>query len=121
MARRLVLAAFVAAVLGAGVAAFAPLGRACGVSMPGGQERCVGQSIFEVDGAWVLVVVSVPVLVSLLPMMRRRRAARVVAAVLLWACCLVGIFSVGLFFVPTAMVMTVAAAVRDPVPVAVPG
>jgi hypothetical protein len=121
MARHLVLVAFVAAVLGAGVAAFAPLGRACRVSMPGGQERCVGQSIFEVDGAWVLVVVSVPVLVSLLPVVLRRRGARVVAAMLLWACCVVGIFSVGLFFVPAAVMMTVAAAMRDPEPVTAPG
>jgi hypothetical protein len=120
MARRLVFAAFVATVLGAAVAAFAPLGRACGTS-DGGQERCVGQSIFEVDGAWVLVVVSVPVLVSLVPVVVPRRAARIVAAVLLWAGCVVGIFSVGLFFVPSAVVMTVAAAMRDPVPVTLPG
>ena len=113
MTRRLVLAAFVVAVLGAAVAAFAPLGRSCGVSMPGGQAGCVGQSIFETDGSWVLVVVSVPVLISLLPMMVPRRAARVVAAVLLWACCVIGIFSVGMFFVPAAVVMTVAAVARD--------
>jgi hypothetical protein len=76
MARRLVLTAFVIAVLGAGVAAFAPLGRSCSSSLPGsGQERCVGQSI-------------------------------------------VGIFSVGMFFVPAAVVMTVAAVMRDPRPAA---
>lgn len=109
------------AVLGAAVAAFAPLGRSCGVSMPGGQAGCVGQSIFEIDGSWVLVVVSVPVLISLLPMMVPRRTARVVAAVLLWACCVIALFSVGLFFVPAAVVMTVAAMTRDRQLVPAPG
>ena len=121
MARRLALAAFVVAVLGAAVAAFAPLGRSCGVSMPGGVERCVGQSIFEVDGSWVLVVVSVPVLISLLPTMVPRRAVMAVAAALLWVCCVIGLFSVGLFFVPAAVLMTVAAVARDRPPAHVSG
>lgn len=76
----------------------------------------MGESIFEVVGAWVLVVVSVPVLVSLLPAIVRRRAGTAVSAVLLWACCIVGIFSVGLFFVPAAALMTVAAVLHDPQP-----
>ena len=115
MAKRLTIVAFVIAVLGAALAAFGPLGRSCGVS-GGRPERCVGQSIFEVDGAWVLVVVSVPLLVSLLPVVVRHRAGTVISAVLLWVCCVVGIFSVGLFFVPTAVLMTVAAAMPDPKP-----
>lgn len=120
MAKRLTLVAFVIAVLGAATAAFAPVGRSCGVSA-GGPERCVGESIFEVDGAWVLVVVSVPLLVALLPVVVRHRAGAVISAVLLWVCCVVGVFSVGLFFVPAAVLMTVAAAMPDPKPVLAPG
>ena len=120
MAKRLTIVAFVIAVLGAALAAFAPLGRSCGVSGRG-PERCVGQSIFEVDGAWVLVVVSVPLLVSLLPVVVRHRAGTVISAVLLWVCCVVGIFSVGLFFVPTTVLMTVAAAMPDPKPLLTSG
>lgn len=114
MAKRLAFTAFVLAVIGAAIAAFAPLG-GCR-SMPGGRERYTGVSTFEVDGAWVLVVVSVPMLVSLLPVVVPRRAARVVSAVLLWVCCVVGLFSVGLFFVPAAALMTVAAVLHDPQP-----
>ena len=120
MAKRLTIAAFLVAVLGAGLAAFAPLGRSCGVSA-GGPERCVGQSIFEVDGAWVLVVVSVPLLVSLLPVVLHRRGWTIASAVLLWTCCVVGIFSVGLYFVPAAVLMTVAAAMPYPKLVPAPG
>jgi hypothetical protein len=117
---RFTQAAFLAAVLGGLVAAFAPLGRICVVSaipgQPPTQERCSGVSIFETDGSWVLVVVTVPIVIALIPVLVRHRAAAIVSAVLLWACCVVGLFSVGMFFVPAAVLMTVAAARRDPVP-----
>jgi hypothetical protein len=125
---RSAVAAFVVAVAGAIVAAFAPLGRSCsstavvpalghGSPAPSVEEVCRGVSTFSVDGSWVLVVVSVPVLVALVPVLVRRRTARIVSAVLLWACCVVGMWSVGMFFVPAAIVMTIAAARPDPVPV----
>jgi len=63
------------------------------------------------------VVVSVPVLVALVPVLVRHRVARIVSAVLLWMGCVAGMWSVGMFFVPVAMVMTVAAARREPAPV----
>jgi len=110
--------AFILAVLGGLVAAFAPLGRRCGATaVPGRpvQERCIAESIFQHDGWWVLVVVSVPILIALVPVLVRHRAAAIVSAVLLWACCVVGLFSVGMVFVPAAVLMTVAAARRDPV------
>jgi hypothetical protein len=36
--------------------------------------------------------------------------------VLLWAFCLVGLLSVGLFFIPAAVLMTAAATAREPHP-----
>jgi hypothetical protein len=63
---------------------------------------------------WVLVVVSVPVLVALFAVVVHHRPARVVSAVLLWIGCIVGLASVGIFFVPAAILMTVAAAVAPP-------
>jgi hypothetical protein len=113
---RLSSAAFLAAVAGALVAAFAPLGRTCGTTLPGNEARCWGTSIFSVDGWWVLVVVSVPVVVSLLPLLVRRRPGRIVSAVLLWISCVVGMWSVGVFFVPAVILMTVAATTRDTAP-----
>jgi hypothetical protein len=121
---RLAVSAFVAAVLGALVAAFAPLGQTCsssatvpalsplGSPTPTVGEVCHAVSTFSVDGVWVLVVVSVPVLVAFLPVLVRRRQARIVSAVLLWIGCALGMLSVGIFFVPAAILMTIAAAQR---------
>jgi hypothetical protein len=118
--RLLAASAFVLAVIGAFVAAFAPTGGVTeGSGSPGGVivTRSYNVSTFQADGAWVLVVVPVPVLVALVPFLVRHRAARVVSAVLLWVGCIVGSLSVGMFFVPAAIVMTVAASRREPAPV----
>lgn len=118
MAKRFALASFIVAVLGAAVAAFGPVVRSC-VSA-GGPERCVGKSSFEVDGAWVLVVVAVPVLLTLLPLLLWHRVTVVVSALLLWTLCVLGLASIGLFFVPAAVLLTVTAAMLDSQP-ALPG
>ena len=59
-------------------------------------------------------MVSVPVVLALIPVLVPRRGARIIAAVLLWACCVVAAASIGLFFVPAAILMTVAAIRREP-------
>lgn len=105
--------AFAAAVVAALVASFAPLGRTCEATPSGSELRCWGTSSFSVDGWWVVVVASVPVALSAVAALARSRAAWVIAAALLWGFCALGIASVGLFFVPAAILMTVAA-VRGP-------
>jgi len=114
-ANRFTVAAFLVAVLGALVAAFAPTYSWCGTTSSGVQT-CGHDTGFAVNGTWILVVVSVPVLVALVPVLARRRAARIVSAVLLWIGCVVGMWSVGMFFVPSAILM-IAAAQRDRVQV----
>jgi len=118
---RFVVTAFVTAVLGVLIAAFAPLASMCGVSSAGGQPRCSHESIFANEGTWVLVVVAVPVVIALVPFLWRWRPARIGSAVLLWACCVVGLFSVGIFFVPSAVLITIAAVIRDRTPQPVSG
>jgi hypothetical protein len=114
-ANRWAVAAFVAAVVGALVASFAPLGRSCTTRIgPFLGETCRSVSTFSEEGAWVLVVVSVPVLVALIAVVVHRRPVRTASAVLLWIGCIVGLASVGIFFVPAAILMTVAAAVAPP-------
>jgi hypothetical protein len=116
-AKRFTAAAFLLAVVGALAGAFAPTGSVMESSASSSGlvvTRSFTVSMFQSNGAWVLVVVSVPVLVALVPVLVRHRVARSVSAVLLWTGCVVGIWSVGLFFVPAAVVMTVAAAVREP-------
>jgi len=114
-ANRLTVAAFVTAAIGALVAAFAPTYSGCGSSS--GVEVCSHTTGFAVNGSWILVVVSVPVLVSLVPVLVRRRPARIVSAVLLWIGCALGMLSIGMFFVPAAILMTIAAAQPSPTPV----
>jgi hypothetical protein len=115
-ANRVIVAAFVLAVVGALVVAFAPHGTTCRVTIPGGVSHCSGTSTFSVDGAWVLVVVTVPVLVALVPLLVQRRPATIASTVLLWIGCILGMLSVGIFLLPSAILMTVAAARRDPDP-----
>jgi len=116
-ANRLAVAAFVAATLGALVAAFAPTYTGCTTTAGSTVEVCSHETSFAVNGSWVLVVVSVPVLMSLIPVLIRRRPARIVAATLLWIGCALGMLSVGMFFLPAAILMTIAAAQPSPMPV----
>jgi hypothetical protein len=114
---RWAIAAFVAAVVGALTASFAPLGRSCTIGPnPDAAETCRSVNTFSENGAWVLVVVSVPVLVALFAGIVQGRPTRVASAVLLWIGCIVSLASVGIFFVPAAILMTVAAAVAPPPP-----
>ena len=109
----LALASFVLAAVGGLVAAFAPLGTGTGtVGSADGPSVVQTErlSTFQVDGWWVLLVVSVPVLVALAPVLIRRRGVVVASSITLWVCCVIGVFSVGLFFIPAAVVMTIAAA-----------
>jgi hypothetical protein len=110
-ASRFSLLALAAAVIGALVVLFAPLYTSCG-----SDTACRGDSAVAVNGGWILVVVSVPVALALLPVVIHHRAVRTVAAILLWACCVIALLSVGIFFVPTAILMTIAAARHDPAP-----
>ena len=119
-ARGFTLAAFLAAGLGALIAAFAPTGRVTesfGSSSGVFSTRSYSESMFQVNGAWVLVVVAVPVLVALVPVLVRRRRVRIASAALLWFGCVLGMLSVGMFFVPAAILMTIAASRREPAPI----
>jgi hypothetical protein len=121
--KRLAVSSFLAALMAGAVCVFAPLGQASESQMSaGGVEitRSHSVSLFSTNGAWVLVVVAVPVLIALAGALIPARAARIVSTVLLWAFCLVGLMSVGLFFIPAAVLMTAATATREPYPVPVP-
>jgi hypothetical protein len=78
-------AAFVAALTGALLAAFAPTYTSC--STDAGGTSCGSATGLSVNGSWILFVVSVPVVLALIPILVPRRGARIIAAVLLWACC----------------------------------
>jgi hypothetical protein len=113
-ARLWVTIAAVATVVGAAVVVFAPLYGEC--SSDGTTTRCGEASGLRVNGSWIIVVASVPVLITLVPLLIPRRVVRVIAAVLLWVSCVIALFSVGIFFVPAAIALTIAAALPDPDP-----
>lgn len=113
---RLALASFLLAAVAGLYVAFAPLMTRCTFSSDGRAEPCTDLSLFETDGAWILVMVLVPIVIALVPLLVGRRPVTVVSAVLLWAICVIGILSVAVLFVPAAIAMTISATRRDPVP-----
>jgi hypothetical protein len=117
---RLAVWSFLAALVAGAVTVFAPLGRATESRMSAAGVEVTyshGVSLFSTNGAWVLVVVAVPIAIALAGALIPARAARTVSTVLLWAFCLVGLMSVGLFFIPAAVLMTAATVAREPHPV----
>ena len=114
----------VAAALAAGGALamlFLPLGRSASVeaTFPGEEpaEPVVRRfSLLEAEGARAVVVAAIPVVLAALTLPFRdgpaARVARGGAAGLLTVFFVLGLFSIGIFFIPAAVVMWVAAFVR---------
>lgn len=121
-----VIAAFVAAAAAALVVAFAPLYEGCSATAQASSTSigsvsehvsCGHETALQVNGPWVLVIVAIPVLIALLPIaLRFRRSSRIVSALVLWILCVLGALSIGVFFVPAAILMTIAAARSDAAP-----
>jgi hypothetical protein len=103
-------ASFVAALTAALLAAFAPTYTSCEAQAGG---TCGYTTGLSVNGPWVLVVASVPVVLALLAVLVPRRWMRIVTAVLLWVCCAIAVASIGFFFVPAAILMTIASVRHD--------
>jgi hypothetical protein len=112
---RPVWAAFLLSIAGALTFLFAPLGTSVSSSPgPGGDITPATRhpNAVEIDGWWAAAPASIPVAVAGVPLAvkgRGRRPARVGAAVLLGVVVVLGIFSIGLFFVPAWIAMIVGA------------
>ncbi len=68
-----------------------------------------GATLIEVNGAWAILPLLIPVLLALPPVIRPRRSAAIGSASLLGAFVLVSGASIGLFYVPALVAMIVAA------------
>jgi hypothetical protein len=104
------------ALAGTFVSAFAPLISEAGSSAtPASAETTVVRHISLVDdqGISVLVPLAIPVVLAIAGTLGRSRTACVISALLLWAFCVLGLASIGMFFIPVALLMTVAAVRRD--------
>ena len=117
-ARRWSLLALLAAGMTSLALAVAPLGTtsSCTASS-GGETACWSRrrSLLDSEGASVLVVLAVPVLITLLPLLWPGRRCRLVVAVVLTVATLLALASIGLFLLPTlALAWAAVAAGRRP-------
>ncbi|HLH18713.1 MAG TPA: hypothetical protein VKX45_15950 [Bryobacteraceae bacterium] len=83
-----------------------------GTSVEGGQV--IHSTLIDVNGSWVVGLLGIPIMISAVPLMIPTRQALVAATALLWAFVVVGSFSVGLFYIPAAVAMLLAAGVKPP-------
>jgi hypothetical protein len=71
------------------------------------------RTLLEVNGAWVIIPVTFPVVVAFLPVLFRKQAARIIATIIMLGFTLISGFSIGLFYLPAAIMMLLAACVDD--------
>ena len=69
-------------------------------------------TLLQSDGSWAIVPTMFPVVVALLPLMFPKQAIRIIAAFVIGAFSLIA-FSIGLFYLPSAVAMLLAACVSD--------
>jgi hypothetical protein len=69
--------------------------------------------LLEVNGAWAIIPVTFPVLITFLPIVLHKQAVRVTVAIITWVFTVISGFSIGLFFLPAAITMLLAACVDD--------
>jgi hypothetical protein len=72
-------------------------------------------TLLQVNGPRVILPVLFPVFLAFPPLVFRKQALRIVAAAVMLAFSFVSGFTIGLFYVPAAIAMLLAACVRDSV------
>ncbi len=71
------------------------------------------RTLLQVNGPQVIVLLVLPVLVTLAPLLFPSRVTRVIATVLICGFTLVGSFTIGLFYLPAALAMLIAACAKS--------
>jgi len=62
-------------------------------------------TLIEVNGLGILVPLSVPVFIALLPLVFPKLAVRICATIVIWGFAFLGGFSIGLFYIPSALAL----------------
>jgi len=80
---------------------------------------CRPRSAFEGEGVgWIAIMLAVPLVITAAPVLlkghRRIRTVRTVAALMLLPILPIGYFTIGGFYLPSAIAMSIAATRRDP-------
>jgi len=71
-------------------------------------NRITHATLIQVNGRWVIFLVMVPVLIAAMPLLRPRQGVQIIATILLGGFVLVAM-SIGLFYLPAAVLMLLAA------------
>jgi hypothetical protein len=81
-------------------------------------ERVGHASGLQANGPQIAFVLAIPIVVALLPLAFRKhqRAAFLAAGALSLAFCVLGAMSVGMFYVPSALLLLLAGATTKPLP-----
>jgi hypothetical protein len=66
-------------------------------------------TLLAVNGRWALLSLGFPVLIALIPVLIAKRGVRIGAAILLGVFAIISGFTGGLFYVPSALTMVLAA------------
>jgi hypothetical protein len=113
----------VLAVLAAVAVLFLPLGRSAAVGPvmprdPSRQEEVRSNNLLEEEGPGVVVLAAFPVLLAAIPVVGERfrpgsRGLRILAAAFQWLFVIAGLASIGWFYAPSAIAMSVAAVARS--------
>jgi hypothetical protein len=72
-------------------------------------ETTTDESLLEREGAGILIVLAIPALLALTAVVVKRRSVRLGVGFVFLAACLLGAMSVGLFFLPGAVLVLYAA------------
>jgi hypothetical protein len=93
------------------------------VTVPGGQvatspERHGHATGVQANGPQIAFVLAIPIVLALLPLgfRKHQRAAFLAAGALSLAFCVLGAMSVGMFYVPSALLLLLAGATIKPLP-----
>lgn len=80
-------------------------------------ESTTCSSLIAVTGTWVLSYLAIPIILTVLAfvaLVARLRAVMWMLAILLFALCILAAWSIGVFYVPSAVALLIAAARMNP-------
>lgn len=76
-------------------------------------SRPTRATLLQVNGPYALIPVMFPVLITLIALLLRKQWVRIAATILISGFALIGAFTIGLFYVPAAILMLLASCVSD--------
>ena len=76
-------------------------------------SRPTHSTLLQVNGPYILIPVMFPSLTALIAFLLREQWARIVAAILIGGFAVIGGFTIGLFYLPAAILMLLASCIPD--------